>query len=315
MFLERHKKEIIIDVDCASAVLRGAHIYGPGILGMFSGCQIGDFVSIYADINKKCKRGFQKLYEDDGKLFIGNGVVRMQRYQLFSENAAQKGVAVEMKETISGCPPIGDDFLPRGTALLQNLPSILCVICLDPQRGDIGTIIAIDKTKNKVRQLEALCEKFGANVNYFEADSTKIVAGNQMSDKIVTDGPPFGPETFDRILLDAPCSVLGKRPQIVNKLGSKEIRSYAVKLLKPNGTLVYSTCTITLAENEAMVAWALKTFENLQLVKPKIMMGSPGWSGVLSDEDRRLVQRFGPECDVDSVGFFFACFVNRKDGK
>nr|CAH7720321.1 unnamed protein product [Callosobruchus chinensis] len=322
---------------CAKYFLIIAYLYLPG-------CQIGDFVSVYADINKKCKRGFQKLYEDEGKLFIGNGVVRMQRYQLFSENVAQSGVAVEMKETISGCPSIGDDFLPRGIALLQNLPSILCVICLDPQPGDIvldmcaspgnktthiaelmnnkGTIVAIDKTKNKVRQLKALCEQFVANVHCFEADSTKIIAGNQMLDKNVIDGPPFAPETFDRILLDAPCSVLGKRPQIVNKLSSKEIRSYvplqrkliesAVNLLKPNGTLVYSTCTITFAENEAMVAWALRTFENLKLVKPKILMGSPGWSGVLSDEDRRLVQRFGPDCDVDSVGFFFACFVKRK---
>ncbi|CAH2001790.1 unnamed protein product [Acanthoscelides obtectus] len=314
---------------------------------MLSGCQIGDLVSIYADVHKKCKKGFQKLFEDEGKLFIGNGIVKMQRYQLFSNNIVQKGIAVEVKETTSGCPSIGDDFLPSGTALLQNLPSIICVACLDPQPGDTvldmcaspgnktthiaeltrnqGTIVAIDKTKNKVKQLKALCEKFGAKVHCFEADSTKIVALSQISDKTVCDGPPFSPEAFDRILLDAPCSVLGKRPQIVNRLSKKEIRSYvpiqrklfesAVKLLKPNGTLVYSTCTITLAENEAMVAWALKTFENLKLIKPKITMGSPGWAGVLADEDRRLVQRFGSECDVDSVGFFFACFVKKKEEK
>jgi len=35
--------------------------------------------------------------------------------------------------------------------------------------------------------------------------------------------------------------------------------------LKENGTLVYSTCTIMLEENEELVAWALDTFPQLQL--------------------------------------------------
>ena len=39
----------------------------------------------------------------------------------------------------------------------------------------------------------------------------------------------------------------------------------AVELLKPGGVLVYSTCTVTLAENEEQVAWALETFPGLQL--------------------------------------------------
>lgn len=39
----------------------------------------------------------------------------------------------------------------------------------------------------------------------------------------------------------------------------------AVELLRPGGVLVYSTCTVTLAENEEQVAWALETFPSLQL--------------------------------------------------
>ncbi len=39
----------------------------------------------------------------------------------------------------------------------------------------------------------------------------------------------------------------------------------AVRLLKRGGVLVYSTCTVTLAENEEQVAWALKTFPCLTL--------------------------------------------------
>ena len=41
----------------------------------------------------------------------------------------------------------------------------------------------------------------------------------------------------------------------------------AVSLLKPGGVLVYSTCTITIEENEAIVVWAVNTFrQQLQLV-------------------------------------------------
>jgi len=43
-------------------------------------------------------------------------------------------------------------------------------------------------------------------------------------------------------------------------------------LLKPGGVMVYSTCTITVEENEAIVAWAVKTFsERLQLVEQVMM--------------------------------------------
>jgi 16S rRNA C967 or C1407 C5-methylase (RsmB/RsmF family) len=40
----------------------------------------------------------------------------------------------------------------------------------------------------------------------------------------------------------------------------------AIKLLKPGGTLVYSTCTITLEENEEQVGWILNKFNNMKLV-------------------------------------------------
>lgn len=43
-----------------------------------------------------------------------------------------------MLETKSNCPPLlGDDFLPSGVAILQNLPSIICIHVLNPQPGDI----------------------------------------------------------------------------------------------------------------------------------------------------------------------------------
>lgn len=83
--------------------------------------------------------------------------------------------------------------------------------------------------------------------------------------------------------------------------------------MKPNGTLVYSTCTVTIAENEGIVAWALKQCPELKLesVKDRIKTDRYGSQGYtidgLMNENARKVRRFGTE-STDSVGFFIACF-------
>lgn len=81
---------------------------------------------------------------------------------------------------------------------------------------------------------------------------------------IVADGsaPPFAPGSFDRVLIDAPCSGLGslrRRPDARWRISSEDVDdlvaiqarllSAAAPLVKPGGTLVYSVCTITAAES------------------------------------------------------------------
>jgi 16S rRNA C967 or C1407 C5-methylase (RsmB/RsmF family) len=68
------------------------------------------------------------------------------------------------------------------------------------------------------------------------------------------------------VLLDAPCSALGQRPQLRNTIKVKELMSFpklqkkllraAVELVKPGGCIVYSTCTFNVDENEKVVLWA-----------------------------------------------------------
>lgn len=80
--------------------------------------------------------------------------------------------------------------------------------------------------------LKKKCQLFNAdNVHVFKADSTKIVLNKNnreslVEEKLVILGPPFQEESLDKVLLDAPCSVLGKRPQFANKMIESQIKSF-----------------------------------------------------------------------------------------
>ncbi|XP_052849001.1 tRNA (cytosine(72)-C(5))-methyltransferase NSUN6 isoform X1 [Drosophila gunungcola] len=331
-------KEIIVDTSCGAALLRGAHIYAPGVLAMESNTQLQESVSVYADLSGKCKRGSVTRYESPEKIFLGTGKVLMQRYQLFNDShEPATGVAVEMQSNVSGVPSLGD--LSNKDALLQNLPSIVCVRVLAPQpgervldmcaapgnktshiaelMGDQGSVVALDNSKSRVRSMLPKLEHY-KSITAHVFDSTKAVAAAH--NETVT-GPPFPSASFDRILLDAPCSGLGNRPLLSCSVKQvKVLQSYpniqrrlfgqAVQLLRPGGILVYSTCTVTEAECECIVAWALRKFPNLHLLDATPRWGGPGFQLPDLDANKsRLLQRFGPSgASADTVGFFIAKF-------
>lgn len=99
------------------------------------------------------------------------------------------------------------------------------------------------------------------------------------------DGAQFGlkePESFDRVLLDAPCS--GERHVLENKKAMEEwsprrgehlaIRQYsllcaALLAVKPGGRIVYSTCTINPEENDGVVHKLLKKKKSQVRVLPQ----------------------------------------------
>lgn len=86
-------------------------------------------------------------------------------------------------------------------------------------------MIALEKIKSKLERMISNLEDFSIkNVRAFCFDSTKAVCDSK--NKCVTEGPPFSVESFDRILLDGPCSALGQRPQICNTISLSQLRSY-----------------------------------------------------------------------------------------
>lgn len=135
---------------------------------------------------------------------------------------------------------------------------------------------------------------------------------------------------FDKILVDAPCSGEGmfrKDPAIMKnweKTGvefyrdlQREILEETVKMLKPGGMLLYSTCTFSPEENEQSIEHLLSLDESLSLVELPMFdgfdMGHPEW-GLTGNEELKKTRRIWPH-KVAGEGHYVALLQKAEDSK
>lgn len=211
-----------------------------------------------------------------------------------------------------------------------------------------GLIVACDKSRKKMVSARDFFRSMGAScIVPLALDSTKSLleveegeswkspqtvvdsASVGVKDDGLLDAKGFYANSFDRILLDPPCSALGLRPKLlVDAQSPKQLSKFAeyqrrfvrnaVPLLKPGGTMTYSTCTIDACENEDMVQFILSEFPSMKLEPISAdLPGLPGLAGRgLSDEECQMVRRFDPCDEGDTMGFFLAKFTkNQADTK
>ncbi|XP_005094968.1 tRNA (cytosine(72)-C(5))-methyltransferase NSUN6 [Aplysia californica] len=348
--LPQVEKEIVVDLSCGMAVLRGANVFAQGIMACPQNLRAGDTVSVFSDLDGKCLKGFAGKYPGR-KFHVGNGVAQVARSDLFNASGGVRGIGILMTQPVYEAPAMND--LPFPWVFSQNLPSMACAHFLGPQPGErvldmcaapggktshiaalmknSGVVVALEKSSERASKMSNLMEKLGLdNVKCFQFDSTKAVSDISGPD----DSPPYLPASFDRVLVDAPCSALGQRPCAVNRLSLNQLKSYpvlqhkillsAVQLVRPGGVLVYSTCTVCVDENEDQVARLLTKCPDLELCDAPHKLGGPGLPGSkLKSELLSKVQRFDPsiqltqpdvrECyNVDTIGFFIAVFRKRS---
>ena len=92
---------VVVGSGCACAVLRGAEIFAPGIIGASSYMNKNDSVLVYTDLTNKLLKGSTKFNIEE-YTYVGQGVTHLSRNQLFKEDI-QSGLAVTMKSTSSQC--------------------------------------------------------------------------------------------------------------------------------------------------------------------------------------------------------------------
>lgn len=183
---------------------------------------------------------------------------------------------------------------------------------------------------SKTTQIAALMHNAGGIVaNEYSASRVKVLHANisrcGVKNVALThfDGRVFGaalPESFDAILLDAPCSGEGVvrkdpaamsnwSPESVTEIAAtqRELIDSAFHALAPGGVMVYSTCTLNAQENQQVVRWLLDTYGDAVSVEP---LGElfPGADKALTAEG--FLHVF-PQI-YDSEGFFVARL--RKNG-
>lgn len=109
----------------------------------------------------------------------------------------------------------------------------------------------------------------------------KSIAGAPGKHEVITgDAREFSGETFDRILIDAPCSGLGalrrrpearwrKKPSDVPTLAKlqTQLLAHGATLVRPGGVIGYATCSPHLAETDAIVGGFLRQNPNFELVE------------------------------------------------
>ena len=154
----------------------------------------------------------------------------------------------------------------RPDGYVQDLASQWVAELVDPQPGER----VLDMCAGPGGKATALAS---SSATVVAADHRRhrasLVAANaaktdvSLAGVVATDGrcPPFRPHSFDRVLVDAPCSglgVLGRRADARWRLGPDDVDELArlqaelvraaFGLVRPRGVVVYSVCTMTAAE-------------------------------------------------------------------
>jgi len=227
-------------------------------------------------------------------------------------------------------------LISDGKIYIQNQSSWLPVIALNPEAGESildvcaapggksshiaaimgneGRLIVNDNSRARLAKLKSNLERLGVAAEYRLLDATRL-------DRAL-DG-----ETFDKILLDAPCSGEGlinlANPSTLDTWSVAHIRRLASlqkqhirqawQALKPGGRLVYSTCTMAPEENEAVIDWLLRRNPDAQVVQPLykpagVLPPVVKWNSSIYDQAVSQALRIPPQGGNEA---FFVCVLEK----
>ncbi len=277
--------------------------------------------------------GMEKTTELGLSLFEPSQVsARVMTNRITRTNALKdlQAVGIEAKESLISPVGIigkkgflaGSSLFKAGLLTIQDESSMLVAPALQVEAGhqvldacgapggktthlatylDASQVTALDIHAHKVRLIEENAARLGL---------TEVVETQVMDARTVNEH--FAPNTFDRILVDAPCSGLGlmrRKPDIkYNKKPSDFEQLPKIQLailesvaptLKAGGLLVYSTCTIVPEENQQVVEKFLAEHSEFEQAP---FHASPALNQSITNQMLTLYPQ-----DFQTDGFFISC--------
>ncbi len=172
----------------------------------------------------------------------------------------------------------------EGLIYVQGLSSALPAMILNPREGEFvldlcaapgsktSQMASSMENKGRIVSIEKVKPRFYKLLNNIKIQGVKNV------EPILFDGTIIFKkysEEFDKVLVDAPCSAEGRfyvgkprtflywKPRKIREMARKQKRLVlaGLRVLKKGGVLVYSTCTFSPEENEAIIDYVLKRYE------------------------------------------------------
>lgn len=254
------------------------------------------------------------------------------------DSLAQQGIKLSPINQIHNAYLVleGEEILGKtleyllGKYYIQSLSSMIPPTILNPTKDDVvmdlcaapgskstqlaemmeyeGTLYANEPSLNRIKSLVHNLDKMNAlNMSIIKEK------GELLSKRF--------PEYFDKILVDAPCSALGvvqKKqevsnwwdPNIVEKISSLQLKLLisSIKMAKVGAEIVYSTCTLTVEENEYIIDKVIKKYP-VELVEFDLPLSHiTGFTNIgdyTFDRSLSLTKRIVP-WEIKSEGFFVA---------
>lgn len=183
--------------------------------------------------------------------------------------------------------------------------------------SDKGLVLANDSSASRIPALKTVLKNWGS-INH----AITQFPGESYGD--------WFPNTFDLILLDAPCSMqslvsldshpmrpITEREEKALAQRQTALLNSALRALRPGGQIVYSTCTLSPDEDEAVIDSVLKTWSGKIQVRDaaeRIPWPAPGLTSAYGQSFDPSVQgavRLWPH-RYETAGFF-ACLLEKTD--
>ncbi|NPA23560.1 MAG: RsmB/NOP family class I SAM-dependent RNA methyltransferase [Crenarchaeota archaeon] len=304
------RKIVVADKYAAESVYVGANLYAPGVVKA-RGVKKGDEVTIIAPTGEEVAYGIAEMDEDE---------IRKHR----------RGLAVKVLVSRFRVPSLRElEEYKMGLIYDQSIAAQWVARIVNPSYNEliVDMNCAPGGKLTHVAQICNTCHVFGFDRSMPKIQDTleniNRLSLGQNCDVLVHDSRYLDVDfprligEADKVILDPPCTSIGVRPKLIDVKTMRDVEVVsryqeqflrpAYKILRRGGRLVYSTCTVTILENERIIKLALRL--GLEIEYVDVPYAERGRSGDWVDY---FVARFLPHVHEFSPGFFIASLVKRR---